>query len=114
MRIRCLDCRGWAVTGGRCRLHHAEKEAQRNAKSTAKRRERMASGDGAQSRWRKRLNKSGAARCNGCGHEFLAAELAVDHITPLFKGGRDVDINVQLLCHEVCHKAKTRRQRREG
>ncbi|MFD5454354.1 HNH endonuclease [Streptomyces olivaceus] len=114
MRTRCLDFRDWAFTEGRCRLHHTDKKAQRNAKSAASRRQRLASGDGAQARWRKRLNKAGAGLCNGCGREFLSADLAIDHVVPLFRNGHDVESNVQLLCHDVCHKAKTARQRREG
>lgn len=32
----------------------------------------------------------------------------LDHIVPLFKGGEDVDSNMQVLCVSPCHRDKTR------
>lgn len=42
--------------------------------------------------------------CKRKGYITVATEL--DHITPLYKGGKDDDTNRQGLCAD-CHKAKT-------
>lgn len=42
--------------------------------------------------------------CEKQGRPALATEL--DHITPLWMGGKDNDANRQGLCHD-CHAAKT-------
>ncbi|MFQ6849875.1 HNH endonuclease signature motif containing protein [Streptomyces sp. 35M1] len=38
--------------------------------------------------------------------DFPANGVDVDHVRPLFLGGKDVDTNVQVLCHS-CHQLKT-------
>ena len=48
--------------------------------------------------------------CASCGIEGVPLEL--DHIVPLFKGGKDEIANVQLLCHP-CHAEKTAAERRQ-
>ena len=45
--------------------------------------------------------------CQDCG--CVTRELEVDHITPLWQGGADVDANLQSLCTD-CHAAKTARE----
>ena len=44
--------------------------------------------------------------CTAKGLSTIATE--VDHVTPLYKGGKDERSNRQPLCHD-CHKAKTYR-----
>lgn len=43
--------------------------------------------------------------CNGCRKYFEYRHMEVDHIVPKFKGGRDDDSNLQLLCGH-CNKVK--------
>jgi 5-methylcytosine-specific restriction protein A len=40
---------------------------------------------------------------------MLPSAVDIDHVIPLCAGGSDTPGNVQVLCREVCHKAKTRR-----
>ena len=49
-------------------------------------------------------------KCNICRCEL--AEYDVDHITPLWKGGADEDVNRQAVC-VACHRQKTDRERIE-
>jgi 5-methylcytosine-specific restriction protein A len=37
---------------------------------------------------------------------YLPSQVDIDHVTPLARGGEDVDSNVQVLC-KSCHKTKT-------
>jgi RNA-directed DNA polymerase len=54
------------------------------------------------------LLKMQSGRCNFCGQLFdPLSVMEVDHIIPLFKGGKDVYSNLQLL-HRHCHVSKTR------
>lgn len=46
--------------------------------------------------------------CRQCGRVTRAIE--VDHIVPLWQGGPDTDDNLQLLCIDPCHAAKTARE----
>ena len=49
--------------------------------------------------------------CKSCKQEFDRENLTIDHIIPLFTGGRGSDIkNLQLLC-EPCHVQKTKDDR---
>lgn len=43
--------------------------------------------------------------CNGCGNHFYAENLEIDHIIPRAAGGRDTDVNLQLLCN-YCNRVK--------
>ena len=50
--------------------------------------------------------------CEGCGR--ISAQLEVDHIVPLYKGGRPFDLdNVQVLCRRPCHQEKTANENRK-
>jgi 5-methylcytosine-specific restriction protein A len=69
----------------------------------------IAEGENAAERLRKAVRAEGWATCAGCGALLLPSAVDIDHIRPLYKGGRDVADNVQILCRAVCHKAKTRR-----
>jgi hypothetical protein len=62
------------------------------------------------------------AVCAECGAERLAVELDVDHTRPLWSLTDDErldlswwmpETNLQLLCHDPCHKAKTKREAAE-
>lgn len=44
--------------------------------------------------------------CLKCRRLIAMHEFELDHETPLFKGGADMDENCQVLCHD-CHAAKT-------
>jgi 5-methylcytosine-specific restriction endonuclease McrA len=53
------------------------------------------------------IDRSGHT-CNICKSEFARENLTIDHIIPLFTGGRGSDIkNLQLLCNP-CHVQKTK------
>lgn len=82
--------------------------AVRSALPRRTRRQAISEGTGAAERLRKRMRAAVRWPCAGCGIRFLASALDVDHIKPLFKGGEDVDENVQALCRYVCHWNKTR------
>lgn len=47
---------------------------------------------------KERLVKDYGEKCNGCGVEFEARNLQIDHIIPRAKGGGDYYENYQLLC----------------
>ncbi|MGD9705229.1 MAG: HNH endonuclease [Acidimicrobiia bacterium] len=66
----------------------------------------MASGDGAAARLRVALRRAGAGDCAACSLPFPAAALRVDHRIALVDGGRDTDLNLQVLC-SPCHVKKT-------
>ncbi|MER5638434.1 HNH endonuclease signature motif containing protein [Kitasatospora sp. NPDC002227] len=108
MRVRCLDCRGWATHKGRCAQHHRAYEAGRTVQSHRKRREVIARGSNAAARLRAAVRKAGEAQCANCGGFFLPSGVDIDHVVPLALGGEDVDGNVQPLC-KGCHKTKTRK-----
>jgi 5-methylcytosine-specific restriction protein A len=62
---------------------------------------------------RERIRARDCGLCQECkrrGKTVLGA--AVDHITPLWKGGSDEDDNKELLC-VPCHDAKTAREAAE-
>jgi len=62
---------------------------------------------------RERIRARDCGLCQECkrrGKTVLGA--AVDHITPLWKGGSDEDDNKELLC-VPCHDAKTAREATE-
>jgi 5-methylcytosine-specific restriction protein A len=69
----------------------------------------IAEGDNAAAELRTKIRAAHWATCAGCGAQMLPSAVDIDHIRPLYKGGRDVADNVQILCRAVCHKAKTRR-----
>ncbi|WP_372440263.1 HNH endonuclease [Actinokineospora baliensis] len=55
---------------------------------------------------RRAINQTGSALCASCGVVFPAALIRVDHVRPLFRGGRDEPGNLQALCVR-CHQDKT-------
>lgn len=52
-------------------------------------------------------------RCAGCGRLWLSHRDHIDHIVPRWKGGSDDDSNLQPLCDEPCHQAKTAQEAAE-
>lgn len=53
--------------------------------------------------WRK---KTGAGVCHYCGEKFKPADLTMDHIIPLSRGGRSERINLAPACKECNNKKK--------
>ena len=53
-------------------------------------------------------------RCARCGRDDLTFEqLTLDHINPVFKGGKTEVGNIQLLC-EPCHSKKSKKENKEA
>lgn len=47
-------------------------------------------------------------RCARCGRlTNFPHDFELDHKVPLFKGGKDLDENCQILCISPCHEDKT-------
>lgn len=57
-----------------------------------------------QSQWWKRKKAEG--KCFYCGREFKPAELTMDHIVPLIRGGRSTKGNTVPACKECNSKKK--------
>ena len=55
----------------------------------------------------------GRALCPGCERPKYQEDFDLDHITPLTKGGQDVDDNIQMLCHS-CNILKGNRLTMSG
>jgi 5-methylcytosine-specific restriction endonuclease McrA len=53
--------------------------------------------------WRNKISKG---RCHYCGNEFKAAELTMDHIVPLSRGGKSTKGNVVPCCKDCNNKKK--------
>ena len=77
--------------------------------SPYRRRRVIADGQDAAASLRKQIRAAGEATCAACGLRMLPSAVDIDHVIPLCAGGSDTPDNVQVLCREVCHKAKTRR-----
>ncbi len=56
------------------------------------------------SSWWKRKRSSGT--CHYCGRKFKVAELTMDHLIPLARGGRSIHANVVPACKECNNKKK--------
>ena len=73
----------------------------------------MADGNDAAARLRKQIRGT-IVECAVCKGQFLASLVDIDHRVPLFKGGKDEDENLQILCrtqpgvHVGCHQVKTK------
>ncbi len=68
------------------------------------RRERAKARELRQSPWWKR--KRAAGICHYCGNKFPAAELTMDHLVPLVRGGRSTKGNLVPACKECNTKKK--------
>jgi len=53
--------------------------------------------------WQKKIAKG---ECNYCGRRFPPAELTMDHIVPLARGGRTTKGNVASVCKDCNSKKK--------
>lgn len=49
-------------------------------------------------------------RCAACGLVLLRGKWECDHIVPREQGGSNEEGNLQPLCKDPCHKAKTARE----
>lgn len=67
------------------------------------RRERARAAELRRSAWWKQRRSSGV--CHYCGGRFRAAELTMDHVVPLVRGGRSTKGNVVPAC-KACNTAK--------
>jgi 5-methylcytosine-specific restriction endonuclease McrA len=70
------------------------------------RRERRTARELRQSQWWKRRCSSGV--CHYCGAEVGAANLTMDHLVPIIRGGRSTRGNVVAAC-KSCNTAKSHR-----
>ena len=68
-----------------------------------KKRERTRARELRESNWWKQ--KLGAGVCYHCGKKFLAAELTMDHLIPIGRGGHSDRNNVVVSC-KPCNNAK--------
>lgn len=103
----CITC-GRRTRPGRTRCAPCERIVRRewDAPSANRRRQRLATGDGAAARLRRSINRGGGAVCAKCFAETPAPLCRVDHAVRLVDGGLDVDENCQTLC-APCHQRKT-------
>ena len=69
------------------------------------RREKAKARELRKSRWWQ--NKKGEGLCYYCGGKTTPAELTMDHVVPLTKGGRSVKNNLVCCCKECNTKKKT-------
>lgn len=53
--------------------------------------------------WKNRLGKG---QCHWCRHRFAPAELSMDHIVPVIRGGKSAKGNVVTSCKECNNKKK--------
>ena len=70
------------------------------------RREREKARELRASQWWKR--KRGAGRCHHCGGKFVPAELTMDHLLPIIRGGKSTKGNVVPSC-KPCNSARKHR-----
>lgn len=68
------------------------------------RRERQKARDLRRTPWWKR--RIGEGRCHYCGGRFPPAELTMDHVVPLIRGGRSTKGNVVPCCKECNNRKK--------
>ncbi len=68
------------------------------------RRERQKARDLRRSQWWK--NRIGRGQCHYCGRKVAPAELTLDHIVPLVRGGRSTKGN----CVPACKECNSRKQ----
>lgn len=109
----CLDCGRRTLPGkSRCAEHERIVRKKWDRGSAFNRRARLASGDRAAARLRRRVNREGGCSCGSCGHFYGSHLVRVDHRLPLSSGGQDTEDNVQVLCIG-CHHLKTVAEARE-
>ena len=103
----CLSpgCIRTADDSSYCASHALQRGRTKNAK-------RAQAGDGAGRRLRAVVNKAGAWPCALCVRLVPAQFTEVDHVLPIFRGGRDEEGNLQVLCRD-CHRDKTAQENRE-
>ncbi len=68
------------------------------------RRERAKARELRSSQWWKQRRSAGL--CHYCGKKFPAAELTMDHIVPIVRGGKSTKGNVVPACKECNNKKK--------
>ena len=103
----CFSCLSAVATiRGRCTPCHDRHHNSPAQRAHRARRARMADGNGAAARLRKQIRGT-IVECAVCKGQFRASLVDIDHRIPLFKGGKDEDENLQILCRQSCHRAKT-------
>ena len=70
------------------------------------RRERYKARELRQSQWWKR--KRGAGICHHCGGKFAPAELTMDHLVPIIRGGKSIKGNLVPSC-KLCNTSRKHR-----
>ena len=70
------------------------------------RRERQKARELRQSQWWKRKRAGGV--CHHCGGKFSPAQLTMDHLVPVIRGGKSVKGNLVPSC-KVCNSARRHR-----
>jgi 5-methylcytosine-specific restriction protein A len=51
-------------------------------------------------------NRIAQGQCHYCGNKFLAADLTMDHLVPLSRGGKSTKSNVVPCCKDCNNKKK--------
>ena len=116
LRRPCIQCQE-LTRPGRTRCDPCNRIVRKrwDAGSKANRKARLATGTGAGSRLRYKVNKGGGGSCEMCGGAFPAPAIEIHHVIPLAtpNGPGDVDGNVVPLCGQCHLKITVAAQRRD-
>jgi 5-methylcytosine-specific restriction enzyme A len=105
----CLTHPRLMAVPGRSYCEDCQRAKDRDRLNAKSRRRASAPGTNAARRLRWAVNQRGQWMCSRCSVWKRAADLEVDHRTPLADGGLDVEQNVHVLC-KPCHTAKTKQE----
>lgn len=107
----CIDCSEPATHRGRCEAHFTAHQARPGVRARQRRTEALRAGSDAAAVLRRSIRGT-LVKCAHCERQFVASQVDIDHIRPLYQGGEDVPENLQLLCRSFtgrvgCHQIKT-------